>query len=352
LIFLEKLINIILNIYLFDKFIRGKRQHSSGEYMEIILFAFIAALIISLIIVIKSADLFVDNLVEIGLALGISEIILGVTASAVGTSLPEFGSAMIAILTGSPEMGISVAIGANIWNIAGILGITTVVAGIITTNKEEVNRDGLMALLTAVIITVFMYLFGELSSIVGIILSVIYVVYLWILIKAQKKSNDQELSQPKENKRKINKKSIFWLLIGLVGLAIGCRAIVYSTVEIAEILSIPEALAGILLAFGTTTPEFFTVLTSARKGLNSLALGTVLGSNVFNILIGLGVPAIFVTVPVEQTTIMFDAPAMIIITVLLLILIRRGMKLERVEGIILVASYILFIGLRLLYGGI
>ena len=166
MIFLEKLINIILNIYLFDKFIRGKRQHSSGEYMEIILFAFIAALIISLIIVIKSADLFVDNLVEIGLALGISEIILGVTASAVGTSLPEFGSAMIAILTGSPEMGISVAIGANIWNIAGILGITTVVAGIITTNKEEVNRDGLMALLTAVIITVFMFLFGELSSIV------------------------------------------------------------------------------------------------------------------------------------------------------------------------------------------
>ena len=172
------------------------------------------------------------------------------------------------------------------------------------------------------------------------------------MIKAQKKSNDQELSQPKENKRKINKKSLFWLLIGLVGLAIGCRAIVYSTVEIAEILSIPEALAGILLAFGTTTPEFFTVLTSARKGLNSLALGTVLGSNVFNILIGLGVPAIFVTVPVEQTTIMFDAPAMIIITVLLLILIRRGMKIERVEGVILVASYVLFIGLRLLYGGI
>ena len=84
LFIMRQLINVLLNIYLFDKFIRGKRQHSSGGYIEIILFAFIAALIVSLIIVIKAADLFVDNLVEIGLALGISEIILGVTASAVG----------------------------------------------------------------------------------------------------------------------------------------------------------------------------------------------------------------------------------------------------------------------------
>lgn len=311
----------------------------------------IIALIISLIIVIKSADVFVDNLVEIGLVLGISEIILGVTASAVGTSLPEFGSAMIAIFTGSPEMGISVAIGASIWNIAGILGITTIVTGLITTNKEEIKRDGLMALLTAIIIAVFMFLFGELSIVLGIILSIIYVVYLWILIKAQKKSHDLEISLPKENKKKINKKNVLWLFLGLVGLAIGCRAIVYSTVELAEIASIPEALAGILLAFGTTTPEFFTVLSSARKGLNSLAVGTVLGSNVFNILIGLGVPAIFITVPVEQVAIIFDAPALIAITALLLILIRRGMKLTRIEGIILVASYVLFIGGRLFLMG-
>ena len=170
----------------------------------VILFALIAALIISLIIVIKSADLFVDNLVEISLALGISEIIIGVTASAVGTSLPEFGSAMIAILTGSPEMGISVAIGANIWNIGGILGITAVVAGVITTNREEINRDGLMVLLTALIITAFMYLFGELSLVIGILLSVIYVGYLWMLIKAQKKNRGTEVSHPKEQRRPLS----------------------------------------------------------------------------------------------------------------------------------------------------
>jgi len=86
-------------------------------------------IVISLLIVIKAADLFVDNLVDIGESLGISEIILSVTASAIGTSLPEFGSAMIATLTGSSDIGVGVVIGSNIWNIAGILGISAFVAG-------------------------------------------------------------------------------------------------------------------------------------------------------------------------------------------------------------------------------
>ena len=99
---------------------------------------------VSLIIVIKTANIFVDNLVAVGEAKGISQTILGVTASAVGTSLPEFGSAIIAILSGTPDIGVGVVIGSNIWNIAGILGISAFVAGFIKTGKEELKRDGLM----------------------------------------------------------------------------------------------------------------------------------------------------------------------------------------------------------------
>ncbi|MGC9516809.1 MAG: calcium/sodium antiporter [Methanomicrobiales archaeon] len=309
-------------------------------------------LIVSLLIVIKSADLFVDNLVEIGLAFGISEIILGVTAAAIGTSLPEFGSAMLAILTGNPEVGIGCAIGANIWNIAGILGISTIMAGTIATQKEEINRDGLMALITTVVITFFMYIYGELNLVVGILLLAIYIVYLWILIRAQKnnvkkKKSINYMEEEKEKVKKFNKKNVLWVIVGLIGLAIGCRIIVYSTVSLAEIASIPEMLAGILLAFGTTAPEFFTVLTSARKGLSRLAVGTVLGSNIFNILIGLGIPSLFVAIPVEEIAIRFDAPSMILITLLLLILLRRRMKLTRMEGVILFSSYIFYMGTRL-----
>lgn len=309
----------------------------------------IMALIVSLIIVIKSADVFVDSIVEIGLALGISEIILGVTAAAVGTSLPEFGSAMIAILTGSPDVGVGCAIGANIWNIAGILGISAIFAGVITTQKQEVFRDGLMAVLTTVTITVAMFLIGEISFIVGIILVIMYVVYLWILIRAQRNTKNREIEccETDEKRKDLGKKTILMAIIGLVGLAIGCRFIVYCTVELSVMASIHEVLAGILLAFGTTAPEFFTVLTSAKKGLNSLAVGTVFGSNIFNILIGLGIPSLLVTVPVEPITIYFDAPVMVFMTLLLMFLIQRKMKLTRVEGIILVASYILYIVIRL-----
>lgn len=319
--------------------------------MEIFIFALIAALIVSLIMVIKSADLFVDNLVEIGLALGISEIILGVTASAVGTSLPEFGSAMIAILTGSPEMGISVAIGANIWNIAGILGISAIIAGVIAAKKGDIKRDGGMTLLTAIVLTAFMFLFGELTFIVGIILIMLYMGYFWILVKEQKKVHAKnQIAVHKDDKNQITKKSVLYVLIGLVGLAMGCRIIVYSTVELAEIASIPAALAGILLAFGTTAPEFFTVLTSARKGLSSLAIGTVLGSNIFNMLIGLGLPALFITIPVETITSSLDAPAMVLVTILLLAILKKDKKITRIGGIILLASYISYIGIRVVIG--
>ncbi|BDZ69650.1 calcium/sodium antiporter [Methanobacterium petrolearium] len=313
------------------------------------LFILILALIISLIIVIKAADVFVDSIVEIGLTLGISEIILGVTASAVGTSLPEFGSAMIAILTGSPDVGVGCAIGANIWNIAGILGVSAIFAGLITTKMQEVRRDGSMAFLTTLTITTALLLMGEISFVVGVILIIMYVVYLWILIRAQKSSKDREIEccEVDEKNKDLNKKTILMAVLGLVGLAIGCRAIVYCTVELSVMASIPEVLAGILLAFGTTAPEFFTVLTSAKKGLNSLAIGTVFGSNIFNILIGLGIPSLFVTIPVEPITIYFDAPVMVFMTLLLLFLIKRGMKLTRVEGIILVASYIIYIVTRL-----
>ena len=293
-----------------------------------------------------------DNLVEIGLALGISEIILGVTASAVGTSLPEFGSAMIAILTGNPEMGISVAIGASIWNIAGILGISTIVTGLIVAKKDDIKRDGVMALLTALVLTIFMFLFGELTFTLGIILTIMYLAYFWILIRAQKKDRAVNgISVPQEHKKPITKKKIFYVIIGLAGLALGCRIIVYSTVELAEILNIPAALAGILLAFGTTAPEFFTVLTSARKGLSRLAVGTVLGSNIFNILIGLGIPALFITIPVESITRNLDGPALVLISILLLLLLKKDMKLTRISGIILLASYIVYIGVRIVYMG-
>ena len=332
--------------------------------------ALIAVLVIALIIVIKSADVFVDNLVDIGGALGISQIILGVTASAIGTSLPEFGSAMIASLTGSTDIGVGCVIGSNIWNIAGILGISATAAGIIRADTSGITRDGLVTLGTGLILIFFM-LFGNINRIASVFMILLYVVYLWRLIKAQKKytsenklANEKKAkelqieettdkveelqTEEKSEKKSIDKKKVAWVLLGLAGLIIGCRLLVYSGVELARIAGIPEMIMGLFtLAIGTSIPELVVTLSSAMKGLHDLSIGTILGSNTFNILIGIGVPALFIAIPVERLSLTFDAPVMIFVTVLLLLLIKKSGKLTRVSGIILMATYIAYAVIRL-----
>lgn len=312
------------------------------------LIIYIGALVFSLLIVIKSSNLFVDHLVEIGEVLGISQIILGVTASAIGTSLPEFGSAVIASLSGSTEIGVGTVIGSNIWNIAGILGISATMAGAISTNKEGLTRAWLMTLSTGLILIFFM-MFGDINWIAALIMIAAYCVYLWLLIKAQRKyskdntKNDKNLENPlKQKKDTINRKTIVLTVLGFLGLIVGCRILVYSGVELARLAGIPEMIMGLFtLAIGTSIPELVVTLSSAMKGLHDLSIGTVLGSNTFNILIGIGIPALILGVPVERLSLTFDAPVMIIVTILLMVLIKTGnMKLNRVGGLILLATYL------------
>ncbi len=308
----------------------------------------IILLLIALLAVIKAADIFVENLVEIGSSFGISEVVLGVTAAAMGTSLPEFGSAIISILSGSPDLGVGLALGANIWNIGGILGISAILSGIISTKKSSLKRDGSMALITSLILFIFLLIFNNVNLLTGSILILAYLVYIYYLIKDQKKENQLKIVKEEDKNTRNIRKNIWWGLIGLFGLAIGCRIMVYCTVEISDIYSIPAMFAGILLAFGTTSPEFFTVLTSAQRGLSNLAIGTVLGSFIFNILIGLGVPALLVTIPVDNIAIFYDTPVMILMIITILVLMRRKYRLSRREGIILIFFYGLYLLFRTL----
>jgi len=323
---------------------------------------------VALIIVIKSADLFVDSLVEVGESLGISQIILGVTASAIGTSLPEFGSAMIAVFSGNPDIGVGVVIGSNIWNIAGILGISSLAAGYIFVKKEELKRDGLMTLLTAAILLIFMVLFNDITRIVGVVLVVVYIIYLYILIKSQhKKSNseDSEEESSESEKPEISgsgndlveevmvsgrsrNKNILISIAGLAGLILGSRLLVYSGVEIGELTGVPQIIMGLFaLAIGTSMPELVVTVRSAMKKMHSLSIGTVLGSNIFNILIGIGIPSLFMTIPVDKLAVSFDAPVMIGVTALLILLSYRKSKLSRIGGAVLISVYVAYIVTRI-----
>lgn len=333
------------------------------------LIIYIVLLIVALIVVIKSADLFVDSLVEVGESFGISQIILGVTASAIGTSLPEFGSAMIAVFSGNPDIGVGVVIGSNIWNIAGILGISSLAAGYIFVKKEELKRDGLMTLLTALILLIFMLIFNDITRLVGIVLVVVYIIYLYILIKSQSKKSESddsgvekpvksEVGEPNDSdiafveevivSGRSRRKNILISIAGLTGLILGSRLLVYSGVEIGELTGVPQIIMGLFaLAIGTSMPELVVTLRSAMKKMHSLSIGTVLGSNIFNILIGIGIPSLFMTIPVDKLAVSFDAPVMIGVTALLILLSYRKSKLSRIGGAVLVTVYVAYIATRI-----
>ncbi|MGC9517178.1 MAG: calcium/sodium antiporter [Methanomicrobiales archaeon] len=307
----------------------------------------LALFLISLIILIKSADIFVENLVEIGTYLGISQIILGITVAAGGTSLPEFGSAIISVLTGNPDLGVGVVIGSNIWNIAGIIGISAIISCVITTNRDEIRRDGLMVLFTSLVLLLFMLL-GTINAITGVVLITIYVVYLFILIKKQQKYFKDHKNTPKTKKKSLNIKIILFTVIGFVALIIAARILVYSAVEIAKLAQIPEIIIGLFaLAIGTSLAELVVAVSSARKKMCSLAIGTVLGSNIFNILIGIGIPSLFVNIPIEPLSIIIDAPVLIIVTVVLLFFMRTKMELSRLEGLTLLGIYVAYAVIRI-----
>jgi len=276
---------------------------------------------------------------------------------------------MIASLSGNVDIGVGTVIGSNIWNIAGILGISAIVAGIMRTDSSGINRDGMVTLATGLILIFFMF-FGDINWIASVVMIALYIFYLWQLIKAQKDYNSEKINEERfderlikaqkdynsekineerfSEKKPIDKKKIVLVILGLAGLIVGCRILVYSSVELAKIAGIPEMIMGLFtLAIGTSIPELVVTLSSAMKGLHELSIGTVLGSNTFNILIGIGVPALFMSIPVEKLSLTFDAPVMIFVTVLLLFLVKKNGKLTRNSGIILLTTYIAYAVIRL-----
>lgn len=334
--------------------------------------------IIALLIVIKAADIFVANVLKIGTALGASQVLLGITAVAMGTSLPEYGSALISSLSSTEGMGVGLVIGSNIWNLAGILGISALITGYIKADEKFIKRDGLMAVFVGIILfgtMIAVFLSGShiVSKIGSAIMILVFFYYLRFLIKDQKEEikdlqsirektarNKEPIEKINENtpnfqksmekkKEPIHKKNIFYLILGLIGLISGCELLVHSAVGLADIFSIPQIIMGLfLLSITTSLPELVITVTSAMKGLHGMAIGNIIGTAAFNILIGVGIPAFIVTMPVDPISLYFDAPYMIAVYALTIILVKyNGMKLTRFTGIFLVSLYLLYVFLRL-----
>lgn len=305
-------------------------------------------LIIGFFLLIKGADIFVDGASSIAKKIGIPSVIVGLTIVSLGTSAPELAVSLISSFNGNNGIAVGNVLGSNLFNTLVVLGGTAIVAPLII-KKCTIKRDYITTLLVT-ILTCFL-IFGlvpksenMLSRISGIILLVVCIIYMFILVKAAKKDSVKDEESTSEIKMS---KNILLSLIGVVGIIFGGNLVVDSATNIAYALGMSEKLVGLtIVAVGTSLPELVTSIVAALKGENDIALGNVLGSNIFNLVLILGASATINPITVSGVMVI-DFIILIAVTLFIGALIffnkKEEKRLGRLEGIILVGMYVAYL---------
>lgn len=302
-------------------------------------------LIIGFILLIKGADIFVDGASNIAKKFGIPPIVVGLTIVSLGTSAPELAISLIASLEGSNGITIGNVLGSNIFNTLMVIGVTSIIMPIII-KKSTMLKDYIVNIVATIVLLILT--FGRtllnreivLTRISGIILLTGCVIYTIYLIKSAK--NESENNRVNEEIKIIS--SSIKIVIGIVGIIVGGNLVVNSATNIAYSFGLSDKLVGLtIVAIGTSLPELVTSIMAAIKGENDIAIGNVLGSNIFNILLILGVSSSINPI-IISSALLVDMLFLVGISVILGLFMFTGKKeklsLGRVEGLILVLLYL------------
>ena len=300
----------------------------------------IIILFIGFILLMKGADFFVDGACAIAKRFGISEMVIGLTIVAMGTSLPEAAVSLAAAWKGNADISVGNVVGSNILNILIILGITSVITELMIQKNTIRYEMPFLILITAVLL--FMGMDGEIAFYEGIIFWILFLVYLGYLFKISKKEDGKDPMEEEEPTKKPETSvliSIVFTLIGLVMIIVGSNFAVDAASSIARLIGLSERFIGLtIVALGTSLPELVTSVTAARKGSADIAIGNIVGSNIFNILFVLGTTALIISVPFR---IQFRVDTMIAVgaAVLLWICSMRNCRLGRKAGTVMLLTY-------------
>ncbi|WP_405332212.1 calcium/sodium antiporter [Fibrobacter sp.] len=315
----------------------------------------IVAVIVGLAVLVWSADKFVDGAVGVAEFCGMSTLLIGMVVVGFGTSAPELTVSAISAAQGNPELALGNAYGSNIANIALILGATALISPILM--QRSVLRGDLPILLAVSVLSIILVWDGSVARWNGILLLAVFAAAMAYSIHRELKKAKLEKSESlsgnadsAEPKKVSLGKSVFWLVLGLVLLVASSRALVWGAVEIARTLGVSDLLIGLtIVAVGTSLPELASSIAAARRGENDLALGNIIGSNLFNTLAVVGLAAIISPMDeIEKAVTYRDMPLMIALTVALIVLgyRRKGDgRLNRIAGAILLAVYFGYLGL-------
>lgn len=323
-------------------------------FLEILFF------IIGLALLIKGADWLIDHSSHLARTMGISPLIIGLTVVAFGTSLPEMIVSTFAAVKGAADLSIGNIVGSNIANIGLILGVSALIR-VLPIRLSTLIYEMPFLLVSAFLLmllsndqNLFLKESFTLSRIDGLILLGMFGLFLWYVIK-NAREQQQEAAVKKEYDQKYGEKHQLWkdilfIGLGLTALIMGGKIAVDNAVKIALGLGISEAFIGLtIVAIGTSLPELMTSLVAAYKKQADIAVGNIVGSSIFNILLVLGVSSVIAPLTVNPTLLFVDMVVMVLFSIALLAFVTTGRKISRTEGAVLLLGYVAYIG-YLVYG--
>ena len=307
-------------------------------------------LVVGFVCLIKGADFFVDGSSSVAKTFKVPSVIIGLTIVAMGTSLPETAVSASAALRGANAIAVSNVIGSNIFNLMMVVGICAAIKPI-GVNKELMQRDfpfSLAATVFMMVVIVDAQLFKATSNVIsrvnGITFLVMFALYMFVLIKTTLAARKAAPESVHDEEYKVLPVwlSIIYIIGGIIGIKVGGDLVVDSASEIAARFGLSQTLIGLtIVACGTSLPELVTSIVASRKGENDLALGNVVGSNIFNILFVLGISSTICPITVEAKAVT-DICVLLMFNVYIFILTRTTHKVNRAGGISMVLLYVVY----------
>ena len=306
------------------------------------LLLWIIVFLVALAALVKGADWLIASAEKIGLALGLSPFVVGVTIVGVGTSFPELISSFVAAWQGVPEVVVANAVGSNIANILLIVGLSAMIGRKLVVAKDLIDLD--LPLLASSMVLAFGVLWdGSVSLGESVMLLLAYGVYLLYTILHTSDEKSATTKKTTASRPKISWRDIALLVCGFAALLLGAKYLIDALVQLSRIFNVGAGVIAITaVAIGTSLPELLVSIKAARKGRSDMALGNIFGSNIFNGLVVIGLPGLFVRLPIDAQTVTIGIPAMMLATSLFVISgISR--RIHVWEGAFYLLLYALFI---------
>ncbi|HII3732105.1 TPA: calcium/sodium antiporter [Pasteurella multocida] len=298
------------------------------------------AILVGLIILVWSADRFVDGAAALARYLGMSPLLIGILIIGFGTSMPEMVVSALSALNGSPGIALGNAYGSNITNIALILGLTALIKPL-TVHGSVIKKELPILLIVTVLSAYFLFdmRIARLEAIVLLALFIGYVV--WTIWSSKKQRASVQANKPVFT----FKAALFWLIVGLALLMVSSQLLIWGAVKIAHYLGVSDLVIGLtVVAIGTSLPEVAASIAAARKGEVDLAVGNIIGSNLYNTLAVVGLAGVIMPIQAEHEVLSRDMLVMLSLTLALFILgfiaYKKRSQIGRLTGFLFLSSYI------------